>query len=191
MIKLIWSRKWKCTVCFIELIKDPPESAEAIRNEWSAPVGRKSGCFNCINYSPPIICEKSFMSGWLESLSMHVKISWVSYDFSENTKLAVLLVQIRDGGACRSLELAATVCLLPYWNSKETTSVVGNWSLLKWSLKKRKTRQSPEGDDVQIYPIFNLLIHYYAAEDNTQRMIMQGITFCYSSTKVRNFFVTD
>lgn len=138
MIKLIWSRKWKCTVCFIELIKDFPESAEAIRNELSAPMDRKSGCFNCINYSPPIICEKSFMSGWFRRLSMHVKISWVSYYFSVNTKIAVLVVKIRDGGACWNLEPAATVWLLCYWNSKETNIVVGNCSLLKWSLKQGK-----------------------------------------------------
>lgn len=167
MIKLIWSRKWKCTVCFIELIKDPPESAEAIRNEWSAPVDRKSGCFNYFSYSPPIICEKSFLSGWLGSLSMHVKISWVYYYFSVNTKLAVLMVQIRDGGACWSLELAATVCLLPYWNSKEITSVVEHWSLLRWSLKKGKTDNLLKETMYRHVLYFNMLTHYYAAEGNT------------------------
>lgn len=144
-----------------------PRQCWSNQNERSAPVGRKSGYFNCINYSPPIICQKSFMSRRLRGLSMSVKINWAPYYFSADTKLAVVVVQIQRWGSLPKFG-ADGCCVDPSLLKLRRNYQCGRKLLLTDpAFEKRKNRQCPEEDNRVLY--CSILICYYPTEDNAQR----------------------
>jgi len=89
-------------------------------------MGGKSGYFNLTNYSPPIICKKSFMSWRLRGLSTPIKISRHSYYFSTNDEFAIMMCQKCRWRSLPRLGADGCCVVLPYQSSEEINSLVGS-----------------------------------------------------------------